>query len=707
MQSVIHSLAQWSSALAAALFAALALWQARRDISSPGNKALFAAFVITAATSLIAAMLPPDRGATALTSGDVTLGQVRHLGWLGFLYLVWRTGGRSERSVTVGFLYVVVAALFMVLAMAPILAQPMQTNESFRLPFILLNALLHILSIVGALVLVHNLYSAGSADARDTLRMPLIGIAAIWIYDLNLYTIAYLSRSWPSELFALQGLALAFSTPLFAFSVMQNRNFSFRLSRSATFQSVSLFTIGGYLMGMVLITAALDFIGGERARIAQIGFVFTATMVALVLAPSPKFRAWFKVKISKHLFQHRYDYRSEWLRFTDTLGQPGEDAQALNVRVVQAIADIVESPAGVLLVPDAQGALLPKAQWNWELDPPPPAAGSQALSLHLEKSGRVVDCTQVRIWFAQGLDEDEVDLIPHWIIEEDQIWSLVPLLHFGRLAGVIVLTRPFLTRTLDWEDFDLLRTAGRQVASYLAEARGQDELAEARRFDEFNRRFAFIMHDIKNLVSQLTLLTRNAERHADNPAFRADMIETLRNSTARMNALLARLSQHNKAQREEPVPMVISDVARRVVNTKKAGHPVVATGDFQARAIADPARLEQALSHLVQNAIEASAAGEPVTIRLRTSGNEALIDVIDSGAGMSASFIHDQLFKPFTSTKVGGFGIGTFEARAEILSMGGQLTVQSGEGTGTTFTIHLPVATDKTNLSPVPRELAA
>ncbi len=704
---MIDSLAQWSSALAAALFGALALWQARRDIGSPGNKALFSAFVITAATALIAAMLPPERSATALMSGDVTLGQVRHLGWLGFLYLLWRTGGRSERSVTVGFLYLVVATLFLLLAVAPMLWVPLQSSEGLRLPFVLVNALLHILSIVGALVLVHNLYTAGSADARDTLRLPLIGIAAIWIYDLNLYTIAYLSRSWPTELFALQGLALALSTPLFAFSVMQNRNFTFSLSRSATFQSVSLFTIGGYLVGMVLITAALEFIGGERARIVQIGFVFTATMIALVLAPSPRFRAWFRVKVAKHFFQHRYDYRSEWLRFTDILGQPGDDAQALNVRVVQAIADIVESQSGLLLVPDAQGGLLPKAEWNWTLEPPPSMAGAITLTSYLESSGRVIDCDRLRQSKLEPLDEDELDLVPQWIINEDQIWSLVPLLHFGRLAGLIVLTRPLLSRTLDWEDFDLLRTAGRQVASYLAEARGQDELAEARRFDEFNRRFAFIMHDIKNLVSQLTLLTRNAERHADNPEFRADMIETLRNSTARMNALLARLSQHNKGRREEPVTMLVGDVAQRVVAAKKNTHPVVATGDFLVRAIADPARLEQALGHLVQNAIEASPPLEPVTIRLQQLGGAAQIDVIDKGVGMSAAFIHDQLFKPFMSTKEGGFGIGTFEARAEVLAMGGTVHVRSEEGVGTTFSINLPLAAQLSTFKPEARELAA
>src|SRR3546814_13854417 len=79
----------------------------------------------------------------------------------------------------------------------------------------------------------------------------------------------------------------------------------------------------------------------------------------------------------------------------------------------------------------------------------------------------------------------------------------------------------------NWEDFDLLRTVGQQAASYIAEAQSQSALADAEKFEEFNRRFAFIMHDIKNLVSQLSPVARNAERHADKPEFRADMVATL------------------------------------------------------------------------------------------------------------------------------------------------------------------------------------
>src|SRR5690606_19382205 len=114
----------------------------------------------------------------------------------------------------------------------------------------------------------------------------------------------------------------------------------------------------------------------------------------------------------------------------------------------------------------------------------------------------------------------------------------------SRLLGVVVLARPAFARTLDWEDFDLLRVIGRQLASYLAEQASQDALGEAQRFDEFNRRIAFVMHDIKNLASQLSLLARNAEKHAEKPEFRADMLLTLKKSSEKLNALLARLGRY-------------------------------------------------------------------------------------------------------------------------------------------------------------------
>ena len=109
-------------------------------------------------------------------------------------------------------------------------------------------------------------------------------------------------------------------------------------------------------------------------------------------------------------------------------------------------------------------------------------------------------------------------------------------------------------------------------------------------------------------------------------------------------------------------------------------------------ALADPARVEQILIHLLQNAIDASASGSPVELRLSTDGEDALIAVIDQGRGMTAEFIRRDLFKPFSSSKAGGFGIGAFEARALAQAMGGRIDVESRPGMGSRFTLRLPLA---------------
>ena len=274
-----------------------------------------------------------------------------------------------------------------------------------------------------------------------------------------------------------------------------------------------------------------------------------------------------------------------------------------------------------------------------------------------------------------------------------ETWAAVPLVHFDRLAGLIILARPRINRTLDWEDLDMLRVVGRQVASYLAEARSQESLSEAQRFDEFNRRMAFIMHDIKNLVSQLSLLARNAERHADNPEFRKDMISTLQDSADKMNGLLARLSQHNKSKPEDPRPIKLNLLLQSITDKKRLLHDIQ-TGQIDDLTImADPRRVDQILGHLIQNAIDASEDGEPITMSARRRGLSAAIEIRDRGTGMSSEFVRSQLFKPFSSSKEGGFGIGAYEARQLAQAMGGRLEVESKEGAGSRFTLILPLAT--------------
>jgi putative PEP-CTERM system histidine kinase len=308
----------------------------------------------------------------------------------------------------------------------------------------------------------------------------------------------------------------------------------------------------------------------------------------------------------------------------------------------------------------------------------------------LAATGRVIELDAIRHGVAPA--EDRALAIPEWILGDRSSWVCVPLLHQRRMAGVVVLATPELRRPLDWEDFDLLRTAGRQAASSLAEAQGQRALLDAQRFEEFNRRFAFILHDIKNLVSQLSLLTRNAERHAENAEFRADMIATLKSSIAKMNDLLARLAPQAGARASRTQPQPVREILSAAIAARRGTHPVLLLGECGHWVEAESAALEQAVGHLLQNAVEASPADQPVTVRATIEGGELCIAIADKGSGMEPDFVRNSLFRPFVSSKPAGFGLGAFEARSLVSAMGGRLAVDSTPGHGTTFTIWLAAA---------------
>ncbi len=684
IQELLDQFSLFGHAGAAATFTALAIWQWQRTTERTRlHLFLVMAVALTAFWGL----------AVAVEGSFSPIGQfaetLRNGGWLIFMWQLLKSGEGRQEPRTINYIYLVLALVLVAQVMVDSLV-PVFAGVPKLVDITAYTALvLRMIFAVGALVLIHNLYTISARELRWGIRLPMAAIAAMWTYDLNLFTIFYLTRSVPVELVAMRGFAVALLSPVLVLGFLRNNDWQFKLSRSVAFRSLSLVAIAGYLGTMVVIVAALQIIGGDYALLAQISFLFGASIAALLLMPSGRFRSWLKVSIAKNFFQHRYDYRQEWMRFTDTIGRPDNESAALHVRVVKAIADITDSPAGLLLMPDQDGRLLVQARWNWQNLDLPARLCTPSTTRFFGSTAHIAELDAIR----SGTDERcQVTAIPGWMLSERQAWAAVPLVHFDRLAGIVVLARPRVNRTLDWEDLDMLRIVGRQVASYLAEANSQAALSEAERFDEFNRRMAFIMHDLKNMVSQLTLLARNAERHADNPEFRTDMIATLQESASKMNALLARLSQHNKSRVEEPRPMDIAALAKRLSRRQGLSNPVE-LGSVEALNVqGDPARVEQILLHLIQNACEASPPEAPVRISVLRRGDMAAVEVLDHGHGMTGEFIRNQLFKPFASTKADGFGIGAYEARSLALAMHGQLEVESKLEEGSRFTLLLPLA---------------
>lgn len=672
--------------IAGAVIAGLAaVWvQQFGDRTRPERAALLAALMLGAVWCVAIASLGASHPFAHLAAST------RNLALLMLIYRLFGTDGRAQSMRPVRpllFALVGVELLHpLALVMSALAAGTLSVNSNLAPEAA---AILHMLVAIGALMLVHNLYLGASPAGQRLMRWSVTALTAIYAYDLNLYAIAYIGSAEPGLLVALRGLMFAGAATGLAISAnTATARLEFSPSRAVTFHTLSLLVIGTYLALMMLVTKLIGAVGGDMVRASQIVFLVAASLAAIIWLPSKSFRSWAKVKLVKHLFQHRYDYREEWLQFNRTIGRSTDsEAASLASRAVKALADITESPAGLLLTPNEQAELELTARWRWPTIEVPAIAGGYRLSTILESHGHIVALDEVR----RGVDRHgELAQLPHWLNEAEDAWALVPLIHFERLVGVIVLARPSIERELDWEDFDLLKVVGQQLASYLAEQAGQEALMEASQFDEFNRRMAFVMHDIKNLASQMSLLAANAQRHADNPEFRADMLVTLRNSSEKLTALLARLGRYSQGVLSEPEETDLTALAARLAKRFQPLHPVALTREDPVRVMADAEALEQALTHLVQNAIDASDNEAPVYLDVTTDGLIGQIAVIDAGSGMSPEFIRTGLFKPFVSSKYGGFGIGAYEAREMIKGMGGRVTVESREGVGTRFAVILP-----------------
>ncbi|ATQ73582.1 PEP-CTERM system histidine kinase PrsK [Massilia violaceinigra] len=545
------------------------------------------------------------------------------------------------------------------------------------------------MAVLGML-LVEQLYRNKPVQERWAIKFACLGIGGIFVYDFYLYSNALLMRQVNPEIWSARGVVNALTAPLIAVSVARSASWSTHIavSRRLLFHSAALFGSAAYLLAMGAAGYYLRYFGGQWGSLMQMAFLFGALVLLAGILFSGTFRSWLKVFISKHFYSYNYDYREEWLRFTRTLSEAGPN---LGERTLQAVGELVESSGGMLWIRREAGQCEPVASWHLP-DSAPSEPDDSAFCRFLESRQWVVDLQE----FSKDPDKYEGLVLPEWLNKFPRGWLVVPLMLQGRLFGFMLLLQPRSAITLNWEVIDLLKIAGSQAASYLAQHEAASALMLARQFESFNRMSTFVVHDLKNLVSQLGLLIPNAEKHKDNPEFQRDMLETVTLSVQKMRLMLQKLSR--SASQERPAPLSIEKLLVQAVANKAAfePRPLLTVAEPRLRVVADWERLERVVGHLIQNAIEATPKEGQVAITLSRADDSVIIEIRDTGEGMSEEFIRERLYKPFESTKSAGMGIGAFESREYIHELGGSLTVSSTPPQGTTFRITLPLCQQDT-----------
>jgi putative PEP-CTERM system histidine kinase len=541
---------------------------------------------------------------------------------------------------------------------------------------------------VFGLVLVEQLFRTAASDSRWSIKPLCLGLAGAFLYDLYLYSEALLFNQLDLDAFSIRGFVHALVVPLVAVSTIRSRDWKTRLvlSQRAAMQSATLLMVGVYLLFMAAAGYYVRYFGGDWGRAFQLALLFAALLALGVLAVSGSMRAKLRVLIGKHFFSYRYDYREEWLRFTQTLSSQ-DGFSGMGAHAVRGLADMVESPAGALWLKDPSGRFFAQAA-SWNLPASTATEPADSVLCHfLVDSGWVINLEEYRSLPRryQGL------ALPEWLLAIPNAWLVVPLATGSELIGFAVLATARTRLDVNWEVNDLLKTAGRQAGAFLGQMQATEALLEARKFEAFNRMSAFVVHDLKNIIAQLSLMLKNAERHRDNPEFQKDMLETVEHSVERMRQLMMQLRE-GATPVEGPRGVDLSDVIRRIQTARAAqGRAVDVELGERLLAKGHEDRIERVIGHVVQNALDATEAEGRVWVTLARVDDQARVEVGDTGHGMTPEFVRERLFRPFQTTKPAGMGIGAYESFQYVQELGGKVAVESTVGAGTRVTLWLPL----------------
>ncbi len=676
----------WSYGLVGVLAAVIALYLTSGWRVSDRNRAMCLAVGVTALWGMVALGFA-FTGYLYFLASTLLVDVLRFGGWYLFLLLLLRPDeataeNSSRRPLWLGKIAILLVSVAFVSQLLTVL------GVDFFVPPARMALFASLAMSVFGLVLIEQLFRNVSPDFRWSIKPLCLGLGAAFLFDLYLYSDALLFNKVDLDAFSIRGFAHAIGLPLIALSAIRSNGWKRKLvmSKQVAMQSATLVLVGIYLLFMASAGYYVRFFGGEWGRALQMALLFTALLFLAVLAFSGSMRARMRVQVGKHFFSYRYDYRDEWLRFTQTLSSQGGFA-GMGKHVVRGLANMVESPGGALWLKDPSGRFFAQAAfWNMPASAATEDDGS-SLCKFLSESGWVINLEEYR---SLPRRYDGLQL-PSWLVEVPNAWLVVPLTTGSELIAFVVLATARTKIDVNWEVNDLLKTAARQAGAFLGQMQASEALLDVRKFDSFNRMSAFVVHDLKNIVAQLSLMLKNAERHRGNPEFQEDMLMTVEHSVERMRQLMLQLRE-GATPLDGPRGIDLSDVVRRIQTAKSSqGREVEIAIEERLVARGHEDRIERVIGHLVQNALDATEKNGRVWVRVARQTAYALVEVGDTGHGMSPEFIRERLFKPFQTTKPTGMGIGAYESFQYVHELGGRLSVESTVDVGTKVNLLLPL----------------
>jgi putative PEP-CTERM system histidine kinase len=272
----------------------------------------------------------------------------------------------------------------------------------------------------------------------------------------------------------------------------------------------------------------------------------------------------------------------------------------------------------------------------------------------------------------------------------------IPFLAADRLLGLSVLADRVDAAPYTPEELDLLECIGNQAAAGLLNLRLSGELVLAKQLKAVQTMSTFFVHDLKNVVSSLSLTLDNLPDHFDDPLFRQDALRGISATVNRINHLIGRVSVLRNRIDVKPVESDLNQLVLEALAGLNWLREVELLHPLPKISI-DPERIQNVVTNLLLNAREAVGKGRQVRVQTGQRDGHAVLAVADNGCGMSPAFLRDSLYRPFHTTKKEGLGIGLFQSRMIVEAHRGGIQVESEPGKGTTFLVILPLPREQSS----------
>lgn len=545
-----------------------------------------------------------------------------------------------------------------------------------------------LLLTVVMLALIEAIYRQ-AGNQKWQFKPMIIALGICLLLDFYLLAEAALLGKVNQQTWQARGFVHVLMLPFLVVAVKRIKSWGINVyvSRDIVLQSSLVLAAGVYLCLLAIVGYYLSYIGGNWTSLLQVVFVVVGTTLFCTLVFSDAIRRKYKVFIEKHFFANTFDYREKWVELTRELKKVEIEHQNAPAICLNAWCKAIGYSDGALLKVTTTGQPeILATTLNYQVS----LADLEIVNLYQQKFG-----TKNWLLDFSDLSDNDVNAIQAELkIKAPSFALLVPFYQNNQMWGYCLLKpQPNEHLKLNWELRDYLNAVSEQISSYLFMSEASKTLSENAQFIAFSRMSAFVVHDLKNVKAQIDMLLKNAKKHRHNPEFIDDAFETIEAMQSRLQNMLSQLTQKQSGS-EHKKTVLMSRLLQQLITERCAEHePVPKLEVLQdCEMYIDHERLSNVLFHLIDNAQQATPASGAVRVQLTVEDGCMLLNIIDTGCGMSPEFIKERLFKPFDTTKGNaGMGIGAYDALHFVQQNNGQLHVSSEVNIGSTFTIQLPL----------------